>query len=215
MPGHAHNRVAVLDVIQGSAKRLRPGLVNFLTAVAYHFYLALPAGFTKPGWSLLADPCTGNGLMDFHNIHLSHTANTKEEELSNNSSEKRQPTECIRPSSLVFVVERGLIFPRKLRPQILTTFALIISLMRCCRSDARSERDMSEWEKYSNHCWTICILFYYYHYCRVQLLSQVVDVYPEKASINCGLPCSPICISVEHGLVKIGQMPAKISTNDI
>ena len=38
--------------------------------------------------------------MDFHNIHLSHTANTKEEELSNNSSEKRQQaTECIRPRS--------------------------------------------------------------------------------------------------------------------
>ena len=33
-------------------------MVNFATAVAYHFCLNLPAAFTKPGQSLLADPCT-------------------------------------------------------------------------------------------------------------------------------------------------------------
>ena len=44
-------------IIQGSAKRLWPGLVNFITAVAYHFCLSLPAAFTQPGRSLLADPC--------------------------------------------------------------------------------------------------------------------------------------------------------------
>ena len=36
---------------------MRPGLVNFITAVAYHFCLSLPAAFTQPGRSLLADPC--------------------------------------------------------------------------------------------------------------------------------------------------------------
>ena len=44
--------------IQSSAKRRRPGLVNFVSAVAYHSCLSLPAAFTQPGRSLLADPCT-------------------------------------------------------------------------------------------------------------------------------------------------------------
>ena len=43
--------------IQGSPKRLRPGLVSFVSAVAYHCCLSLPAAFTQPGRSLLADPC--------------------------------------------------------------------------------------------------------------------------------------------------------------
>ena len=41
--------------IQGSAKRWSPGLVNFVTAVAYHLYLALPAAFTQPGDHHLAE----------------------------------------------------------------------------------------------------------------------------------------------------------------
>ena len=41
----------------GSAKRRSPGLVNFVTALAYHFCLALPAAFTQPGDHLLAEPC--------------------------------------------------------------------------------------------------------------------------------------------------------------
>ena len=44
--------------VEGSAKRLRPGLVNFVAAVAYHFCLSLPAAFTKPGRGLLAEPCS-------------------------------------------------------------------------------------------------------------------------------------------------------------
>ena len=43
--------------VQGSAKRLRPGLVNFVTAVAYHFCLAMPAAFKQPGASTLAGLC--------------------------------------------------------------------------------------------------------------------------------------------------------------
>ena len=43
--------------IQGSAKRWSPGLVNFVTALAYHFCLALPAAFTQPGARLFADLC--------------------------------------------------------------------------------------------------------------------------------------------------------------
>ena len=35
--------------IQGSAKRLRAGLVNFVPAFAYHFCLSLPAVFMQPG----------------------------------------------------------------------------------------------------------------------------------------------------------------------
>ena len=44
--------------LQGSPERLRPGLVNFVTAVAYNFCLSLPAAFTQPGCSLLSGPCT-------------------------------------------------------------------------------------------------------------------------------------------------------------
>ena len=44
-------------LIQDSAKRLRPGLVNFTVAVAYHFCLSLPTTFSQPGRSLLAGPC--------------------------------------------------------------------------------------------------------------------------------------------------------------
>ena len=43
--------------IQGSAKRQSPGLVNFIPAVAFHFWLALPTAFTQPGARLLAEPC--------------------------------------------------------------------------------------------------------------------------------------------------------------
>ena len=43
-------------VIQGSAKRRSPGLVNFVAAVAYHFCLALPAAFTQPRVHFLAEP---------------------------------------------------------------------------------------------------------------------------------------------------------------
>ena len=38
--------------VQGSAKRLWPGLVRFVSALAYHFCLA----FTQPGDHLLAEP---------------------------------------------------------------------------------------------------------------------------------------------------------------
>ena len=47
------------NVIQGSAKRLSAGLVNFVHAVAYYFCLALSVAFTQPG-SLLAKPCIIN-----------------------------------------------------------------------------------------------------------------------------------------------------------
>ena len=45
--------------VQRLAKFGAPGLVNFITAVAYHFCLSLPAAFTQPGALTLADLCTG------------------------------------------------------------------------------------------------------------------------------------------------------------
>ena len=57
--GRADTCIAiVIRSIQGSAKRRTPGLVNFVIAVAYHSCLALPAAFTQPEDSLLAEPCT-------------------------------------------------------------------------------------------------------------------------------------------------------------
>ena len=45
-------------LLQGSAKRRSPGLVKFVTALAYRFCLALPTAFTQLGDHLLAEPCT-------------------------------------------------------------------------------------------------------------------------------------------------------------
>ena len=43
--------------VQGPTKSKSPGLVNFVTALAYLFCLALPAAFMQPGYHLLAEPC--------------------------------------------------------------------------------------------------------------------------------------------------------------
>ena len=43
--------------IQGSPKECFPGLVNLVTAVAYHFCLNLPGGFSQRGKHSLGDPC--------------------------------------------------------------------------------------------------------------------------------------------------------------
>ena len=37
--------------------------MNFVPALAYHFCLSLPAGFTQPGAHLLAEPCTHPVLL--------------------------------------------------------------------------------------------------------------------------------------------------------
>ena len=42
-----------------SANPRTPGLVNFVTAVAYHFCLNLPRAFLQPGKNSFGDPCTG------------------------------------------------------------------------------------------------------------------------------------------------------------
>ena len=43
-----------LRTLQGSPKECFPGLVNFVTAVAYHFCLNLPENFLQPGAPLLS-----------------------------------------------------------------------------------------------------------------------------------------------------------------
>ena len=56
--------------IQGSDKRWSLGLVNLVTALAYHFCLTLPAAYTQPGVHLLAKPCIGYLLCKTAN-HMS------------------------------------------------------------------------------------------------------------------------------------------------
>ena len=58
----------IINSIMGLAKRLWTGLVNFVPAVAYHFCLALPAAFKQPGDHLLAEPCTGLGFINSHQL---------------------------------------------------------------------------------------------------------------------------------------------------
>ena len=43
--------------LQGLANPRIPGLVNLVTAVAYHFCLNLLGAFSQPGARGLADPC--------------------------------------------------------------------------------------------------------------------------------------------------------------
>ena len=50
----------LLCIIQRSAKVGAPGLVNFITAVAYQLCLNLPAAFMQPGAPTLANLCTEN-----------------------------------------------------------------------------------------------------------------------------------------------------------
>ena len=50
------HQVVVLHLthVQGSANLSSPGMMNFVTAVAYLFCLVLPAAFTQPWEHLLA-----------------------------------------------------------------------------------------------------------------------------------------------------------------
>ena len=45
-----------LEDVQGPDKRRSSGLVNFVPALDYHFYLTLPVAFAQPGNHLLAAP---------------------------------------------------------------------------------------------------------------------------------------------------------------
>ena len=74
--------------VQGSAKRLRPGLVNFVTAVAYHLCLALPAGFTQPGRSLFADPCRNSLLRSEKKEEMGREPNQHEKSVDLKGSGK-------------------------------------------------------------------------------------------------------------------------------
>ena len=49
--------------VQGSTNMLAPGFMNFVLALAYHFWLNLPAAFTQPGAQLLVEPCTYDVLQ--------------------------------------------------------------------------------------------------------------------------------------------------------
>ena len=43
-----------------------PGFVNFVLALAYHFWLNFPAAFTQPGARLLVEPCTYYALSNIY-----------------------------------------------------------------------------------------------------------------------------------------------------
>ena len=51
--------MASLSTVQGPAKKRFPGCDNFVLAVAYHFFLALPDKFSQPGNHSFAGPCIG------------------------------------------------------------------------------------------------------------------------------------------------------------
>ena len=58
----AHNAVTLFPDVQRSAKVGAPGLVNFITALAYHFCPSLPAAIAQAGASISANLCTSNTL---------------------------------------------------------------------------------------------------------------------------------------------------------
>ena len=47
----------ISKTVQSSAKRLRPGLANFVPAVACHFCLSLPEKFSQPRNGILTQSC--------------------------------------------------------------------------------------------------------------------------------------------------------------
>ena len=53
-----------------SPSNFAPGLVHFVTTVAYHFYLALPAAFTQPGDHFLAYPIPKEGMHADRELNL-------------------------------------------------------------------------------------------------------------------------------------------------
>ena len=57
---HDYDNGVLFQKAQSSAKRRFPGLVNFVTALACHFCLALHTLFTQPGDHFLSEPCTGS-----------------------------------------------------------------------------------------------------------------------------------------------------------
>ena len=46
-----------MHYVQSSSIRWAPGLVKFVPAVAYLFYLNLPAAFSQPGARHIGEPC--------------------------------------------------------------------------------------------------------------------------------------------------------------
>ena len=61
-----------------SAKVDAPGLVNFITAVPYHFCPSLPAAFMQPGASTLADLCISCPHSPAHVSHVVEIASVSE-----------------------------------------------------------------------------------------------------------------------------------------
>ena len=54
---HFEGSMTCQTSLQGSPRECLPGLVNFVTAVAYHFYLNLPRKFSQPGKHFFGDSC--------------------------------------------------------------------------------------------------------------------------------------------------------------
>ena len=55
-------------ILQGSNVMPFPGLVNFVSAVAYHFSLNLIAAFSQPGNGLIVEPCILYSADTWHHI---------------------------------------------------------------------------------------------------------------------------------------------------
>ena len=72
------------------AKRRSPGSVNFVPALAFHFCLALPATFTKPGDHLLAEPCTSYLLFQEQDVSKGEGAEEGEQITDEVASVKKE-----------------------------------------------------------------------------------------------------------------------------
>ena len=79
-------------ILQGSAERRSPGLVTFVTALAYHFCPALPAAFTQPGDHLLEE-----------NASFGELPRPNEAEEVSKSRKEFRPTTCHKLFSSVYL----------------------------------------------------------------------------------------------------------------
>ena len=80
-------------------------MVNFVSAVAYHSCLSLPAAFTQPGRSLLAEPCMVSVDLNLESLpsHCLYVSSWSGKILSHSSRE----TSLIRLAAVALGVELG------------------------------------------------------------------------------------------------------------
>ena len=88
--------ILLLNRVQGFTL-MNSGLVNFIPAVGYHFYLNLPAAFSQPGNSVIVKPCMFGDVLAHlparRGVHLSAKGRYKNDVRRGREDSKQRMTE--------------------------------------------------------------------------------------------------------------------------